>query len=311
MKPEVLEWDDNTVIRIADGMTQENFDALVKEKYDEVCLLGGDFDDLSAFAELNNKIKRLYVSGDGIYDLNGIYQLRQLKCLRLETCAKFLPDKQQLDFSEFPILEECHIFWRKEYSRNVFASPKLRTVVMFSYDKKTFEEIAQAKSLRSVSLLQSATENLKGIESLNSLESLEFYQMTKLSDIGNLPRLKRLKELKISKTRSLSLLSLLPIFEVPSLEYLSFGAGYEFPNLEPFAQLTSLKEFITSSQLVIQDFSPLFKLKKLKLARFIALRNFVADEKELRELAKSLGRKLKIEIIGKGRKEQTVTFMLS
>ena len=83
-----------------------------------------------------------------------------------------------------------------------------------------------------------------------------------------------------------------------ALEDLAFLSG--FPDL---------REFIFDCQVVEQDFTPLYNLRNLRLGRFISLREFHSTDDDLGELARQAGRSMTLEVLGRGRKEQTVTLM--
>jgi hypothetical protein len=308
MKPEILEsLQHRVMLRIHDGMTEENMAAITDAAFDELCLLSGKFDDLSFFHNVSQKTEGLQITGAGQYDLIGIEQLNRLRFLRLETGAQLLPMKRQLNFGAFPNLESCLIYWRKEYSRNLFDCPKLSDLRMFTYDGKSLDELAHMESLEKLALTQSSIASLSGIESCHTITELDLAYLPKLADISAIRHLPKLQRFAIQNVKSLGLADFQPIFDVKSFEQLAIGAGYDLPNLEPFAQLTSLRQFITSSQVVNQNLSSLFGLKKLKLVRFIGLRNYVTSDEELQEMAKHAGRKLDVNIIGQGKTQQTVT----
>ncbi|MFZ6736075.1 hypothetical protein ACO0LG_29440 [Undibacterium sp. Ji42W] len=309
MKPEILGLE-YRVLSVDDTIADENREAIMTGKYDALCLVGGSCSDLSFFASSRNKVRDLWVKNFGPTDIIGIENLCNLKSLHLETGSELLPKGKQLDFSAFPNLESCLIYWRKEYSRNLFDCPKLQFLRMYEYDRKALTELSNMTSLRELSLTQSAIVSLEGLESVSSLESLDLAYLRKLNDISAIRSLSRLKRLVIDKIKCLGVNDLLPIFDVKTLESLSIGTGYELPNLLPFTQLISLRKLICYSQVVDQDFSFLFNLKQLKSVRFIGLRNYVKTDDEIFDIAKRANRKLKVEILGRGKKEQTVIFTL-
>jgi hypothetical protein len=53
---------------------------------------------------------------------------------------------------------------------------------------------------------------------------------------------------------------------------------------------------------------PVYGLKQLRAGTLIALRDVTASEQELTDLARQAGSALTVEILGRGRKEQTILF---
>lgn len=299
------------VIYLRDDITPQDLSRISKMPSCDIRLQSGDFTSLSSLAAIRKQIRALHLIGAGSYDVNGIPLLDKLEYLTLETAAKLLPSGQLLDFSKFPNLRECHVYWREEYSPNLFQCEKLRDLRLFSYDRSSFTDLGRAKHLVSLSISQSKIESLNGVKSMKNLERLDLGSLPRLTDIDEIRSLPRLKFLRLQNVGGLALEALLPIFDAVSVEEFMLGKTHDLPNLLPFEKLKSLKTFVTPCQVLDQDFSILFRLKKLKQARFLGLKNFTASDEELQDIAKRFGRKLSLEIIGRGRKEQTVIFNLT
>jgi hypothetical protein len=304
-KPSHLEWNGKTVLAVYDGMNDANRAAIASEHYDQLHLFYGDWEDLSCFDEVAGKINRLSVSNYGKCDLAGLQKLKNLTYLRLDNIGPALP-KQTLDFSAFTALEECEVSWRKEYSLNLFDCPELRKLTIWKYPAKKLEELGRASQLKELDLSQSPVVDLSGLDALLSLKKLSLDALRNLQDISALERLPSLRSLSIAKCPSLEDLSIVTALD--RLERFFYTGKKPLDDLDFMSALPQLQEFIFNCEVIRQDFRPVFGLRHLQSGRFIALRNFIASDEELHALASQHGRLLQLEVLGQGRKEQTVSF---
>lgn len=304
-KPSFLNWAGQRVLAIYDGMNDINKYAIMNESYDELCLFGGDWDDLSFFSTVADKVRRLNVTTAGRCDIGKIASLTGLQYLRLNDAYEALAPRQAFDFSSLVQLEECYIGWKKTYSSNLFDCPKLTSLTIWKYDSQGLGDIARATQLRSLNISESAQLNLDGIQHLSSLKELRLGSLRKFEDLGPVESVASLTSIGIEKCPKLSDLS--NIYHLKGLQSFSLNSKIPLNDLEFLSNLPALRVFNLNCQLVKQDFTPLFKLSNLRSSRFIALRDFTATDEELEGLARLAGRTLKVEILGRGRKEQTVT----
>lgn len=307
-KPGHLLWGGNEVLVIEDGINDINTRAILDEEYDELALGRGDWEDLAFLATVAHKVTRLSVLAYKC-DLDSISHLKYLRYLRLDDAVKPIFKARKFDFSFFCDLEEVRMMWQSFYSPNFLDLPKLRSLSIWKFPHATLEEIGRARNLRFLDLSQSPTASLAGLESLANLEELKLFSLAKLEDIEALRGNASIKSLSIQKCPKIADLS--SISAMRGLECFYLTSKNALPDLGLVAPLAHLRELIFTCEIVVQDFKPLFALKDLRLARFIALQNFTATDDELLEMARQAGRTLKIEVSGRGREEQTVTFLLS
>jgi hypothetical protein len=246
------------------------------------------------------------VTTAGRCDIGNIASLTELRYLRLNDAYEALAPRQAFDFSSFAQLEECYIGWKKTYSANLFDCPKLAALTIWKYDSQGLGDIARATRLQSLDISESPLVNLEGIGHLSSLKELRLGSLRKLEDLGPVESVISLTAIGIEKCSKLSDLS--NIDHLKGLQSFYLNSKIPLDDLEFLSNFPALREFNLNCQLVKQDFTPLFKLSNLRSSRFIALRDFTATDEELDGLARLAGRTLKVEILGRGRKEQTVTF---
>lgn len=305
-KPSFLNWAGQRVLAIYDGMNDVNKSAIANETYDELCLFAGDWEDLSHFSTVADKVRRLTVTARGRVDIGAIVHLTGLRYLRLNEGYEAVAPKLVFDFSSLIHLEECYIGWQKNYSTNLFDCPKLASLTIWQYHSQGLGDIARAAGLRSLDISDSPLVNLAGIEQLSHLEALRLGPLRKFEDLSGVENVASLTSIAIQKCPKLSDLS--SIYRAKGLQRFTLNSKFPVADLEFFSCLPNLREFIFDCQVVKQDFTPLFKLRKLRLGRFLSLRDFTATDDELGDLARQAGRTMTLEVLGRGRKEQTVTF---
>ncbi len=305
-KPQFFDWGGKKVLAIYDGMSETNERAIVDESYDTLCLFYGDWTDLSYLAQVADKVRALDVKCAGLCDLEGLYGLSKLEYLRLEHVQPLAP-RLGFDFSRFPALKSAYVEWRPAYS-GLFSSRGLEQLTMWGYPCKDLAPFADAVLLRSLCLIGGALENVAGVAQLTRLENLELSRLRKLHDIDALSGT-WLKSLHVDLCPALT--NLAPALSLAFLDTLAYNGKIALPSLKLLMGLPKLREAIFNCAVGDQDFGSLFTLKHLALIRFIELADFQMTEVRLHELAKASDRKVKVELLGAGRKKPTVTLAFS
>lgn len=172
-------------------------------------------------------------------DITGIHHLKMLKYLNV------FENKQKIDFSAFPLLEEASIDWNDKIN-NLDKCRKLKKLTLWKYKpkSKSFNELRGINSLVSLKITQSNIESFNGIETLMNLNSLEGYYLQKLSSLNGVESLKNnLKVLILENCKKLvnyeqilqqmSVLEKLILSNCGEMQHLDFVK--KMPNLKFFS----------------------------------------------------------------------------
>lgn len=291
-----------------DGMTPENTELILNSKFDHLTLSYGDWDDLSVFSLAGKKIRSLAINCYGSCNFEQLSALRMLKRLEIGAIEKSTVARKKIDFSWFPELEYCEIDWTSKIMRNFFSCPRLQYLQMRSYKAENFQEISNARNLRSLVLLQSNVQSLDGIEQMQSLEVLKLALIPKLKNIARLIELPHLKDLSIEGCVNIDDFDVL--FSISGLREIGLRGGVKLSSMRKFSDLKDIRIINIDSQFDECDFQALFGLKELRSATFIGLKNCDIHEKELRLAAARCGVEVELEILDAGQKETTVVFSI-
>jgi Leucine-rich repeat (LRR) protein len=305
-KPSHLNWAGQRVLALCDGMNEINRAAIVDESFDELCLFSGDWKDLSFLATVPQKISRLSVNASEHCDFDGITRLAGLRYLRLGDGIAPIAPKQVIDFSRLVNLEACALGWNKHYSKNLFDCPRLESLTIWKFDESSLGAIARATQLRTLDISTSPLVNLDGIERLTRLEHLTLDSLRKLDNLAPIDQVTTLTSLSIGKCPALADLS--GIFSLPGLKKIGLNRKAALDDLQFLTLFPKLQEFVFDCPIIDQDFAPVYGLQQLRSGRLLSLRGFTATDQELADLARRAGSALTVEILGRGRKEQTILF---
>ncbi|MCU0390327.1 MAG: hypothetical protein MUE81_04355 [Thermoflexibacter sp.] len=217
-------------------------------------------------------IERVHI-GVGTFDISGIYYLPNLKSLSISR-----EDTQVIDFTYFPLLKECWIFWRKG-CEGLFDCSKLQKLTLKRYKGKDLAELKKLTKLRDLEVSLSSTESLKGVENLMNLEKLDLNYLRKLTLIDEIGCLTKLKKLYIDSCKKI-----VTDFEfmknLTELEILSVRNGGGFSSISSIKYLDKLKiiSLIGYTQILDGDVTPLIGRKDVIFSYYS---NYTHTNKEI------------------------------
>ena len=231
---------------------------------------GKDLSFLTTFPGL----KAFSIIDWNIDDISSIHALHHLRRLEISTYCK-----TEIDFSQFPALEECSLEWRPK-AKSIFSCHTLKHLFLNRYsgvDTSKFSELAELESL---SLANAPIRNLYGLESLKKLKFLGLYNLRKLEFLCGIEGLIHLETLEVNGCRSIT--SIKAVENLFNLRKFHFCDDGDIESLQPLASLTQLKEvlFYESTNIVDGDLSPLKKLKCLSNISFQDRRHYSHRRRE-------------------------------
>lgn len=214
------------------------------------------------FIKFLPKLKSLSIIDLRINSIESIHSLNGLKKLKLITYSK-----KPINFSNFPELEQCDFEWVKG-SESLFRCNKLTRLSLNRFDNKTSTLFSNLNKLEKLTIMNSAIEDLVGLENLIQLNYLSITNLKNLSSLIGLQDLIQLEELEIYKCKKVSEISiLLKLTNLRRLLLIDIGNILSIKGLE---NLTNLREFLfyESTNIIDGDLFPLTKLNFLHKISF-------------------------------------------
>jgi hypothetical protein len=132
-------------------------------------------------------------------DISGVHYLNALRSISLSN------NKQKIDFSCFPELENASIDWNEKLT-NLNTCKKLERLVIWKFKprSKDFIELKELDALQSLEITQSNIESFSGIEYLHRLNSFEGHYLPKLESLKGIEAAsKKLKILILDNSKKL------------------------------------------------------------------------------------------------------------
>ena len=237
---------------------------IVQHKIKEVHLnyaLGFKGKDLSFLKTVSHLIG-LKIIHWTIEDISPIHDLHSLRYLEISTYCK-----TEVDFSQFPLLEECGLEWRPK-AKSIFKSQGLKKLFLNKYSGRDTENFGNLLNLESLSIANSPIEDIHGLRNLSKLKFLGLYNLRKLKTLSGIEQLIDLEELEVNGCRTL--VSIKEVKHLINLKKLHFCDDGDIETMKPLGSLTQLEEvlFYDSTKIVDGDLSPLTKLKRLMNVSF-------------------------------------------
>ena len=224
--------------------------------------------DTVTFLEELPKLASLRILDYRINSVQPVHFLTKLRSLEILTYCK-----TEVDFSFFPLLEDCSLEWRPRAS-SLFNCKTLRHLFLNRYNRKETRPFGNLSNLNSLTILAAPIENLSGLASLTKLITLRLGRLTKLRSLEGLEDLTTLEELEINTCRGIG--SIKEIARLKNLVSLSISNDGEISSLSPLHDLEKLQKviFYESTNITDGDLSLLTRLKYLEMVSFRNRRHY-------------------------------------
>jgi hypothetical protein len=168
-----------------------------------------------------------------LIDDSGVQSLKGLRRLSIETVCKNV-----IDFSCFPLLEDCTLIWRRR-CESLFDRVSLKNLTLAWYKGSDLSAFRRLEGLRDLELIAGTLASLNGIELLTKLQSLALKQLRNLSNITHVSNARCLRRLSISWCSKVGDLS--PLRALEDLEDLGLSSDKQIQSLHPVSRLPHLR----------------------------------------------------------------------
>jgi hypothetical protein len=197
-----------------------------------------------------------------IDDISPVNNLQLLRSLEISTYCK-----TQINFEEFPYLEQCGLRWRAK-AKSLFNQKSLKKLFVDNYSEKDTYKFSNLTELESLSLANSPTRNIQGLSQLHKLKFLGMYNLRKLESLVGIEALINLQELEINGCSSLK--SINEIAHLLELKKLQLCDNQEIESLKPLKNFQKLESvlFYGSTSIVDGDLTFLKNLTRLSNISF-------------------------------------------
>ena len=203
--------------------------------------------DLRAFSIIDLKIP----------SVDPVHFLQRLRKIEIITYCK-----TKIDFSSFPLLEDCAIEWRNGAS-SLFSCKTIRILFINRYNEKDASNFSKLIDLENLTILNSSIISLEGLSSLNRLRVLRIGNLRNLTSLSGIEKLKHLEELEIQKCNKIT--EIKELAELPRLRSVAMNDSGAIESIRPLAKTESLETllFYGTTNILDGDLSPLKNLKRL------------------------------------------------
>ncbi|MFZ6732651.1 hypothetical protein ACO0LG_12070 [Undibacterium sp. Ji42W] len=270
--------------------TDENSVRRISEfKFDLLQLVNGGeiWHDLRFLIPFKNNIKKLRVSG--IFNgFLGLEMLSELTQLDLED----YPPLPVVDLSSLIELRICKMGWSpKIFGERFFSIPVLEEISITRYRGVNCVEIGLAKKLRHLKLRHGKLESLNGIEGCSLLEEMRFIKVTGLTSLDGIAACKALRVIEIEKGSVIENIAE-SFFGCSNLTEVFLEGDFEIANLSWIEKNPNMTKFRADAVVLNIDWHKLFGAPKLDEIAFRHIPNALCSDDEIKDIAKSQGKKI-------------------
>lgn len=285
-------------LKLCGGFTEENQNLLEITNLDSILLSYGDWINFKKIAKSAEKIKRLTIKSYGAVALSEIKIFKNITYLKIDVPNDKV-EKGILDFKEFGYLEDCWLYWNKNYI-NVFEVKTLKTLVLVSFKEKDLSKLSNLINLNSLEIYGGSFTSLVGVQNLSHLETLSLGNISNLHDTSSLSLIrKNLKTLSVCRCQKLIDWSF--IAELPNLIKLTIN-NKNNNYINEIYSLSKIEELHLTNPPHL-DLEKILNLPSLKVVELIEAKYFKYDGQKIKEIISGLLENIEIDIQSKGKKK--------
>ena len=296
-------------------MAQTNY--IEKTKYGDVLVLTHEWRPEVKDYIIKNNIKGLYLNdakgwrGD---NLNFLHELKQLLVFRIIDFRKkdssaintlhnlrslqiSTYEKYEIDFSNFPKLEDCGIHWHNKL-KNLYECKTIKDLYLYGYSEgHDTENLSKLHNLETLRISIAPIRDLTGLSKLKKLKQLCIYYFSKLESLKGIGDILSLEHLEIRNCNKINKID--ELATLVNLKHLELSDNKDIETLAPIRNLKKIEVcyFSGSTKIVDGDLSPIRKLPKLKKVVFTDRKSYnycrfdFKSKKELEQKIKEVEKK--------------------
>lgn len=203
-----------------------------------------------------------------IEDISVIHTLPRLRDLSIETYCL-----TPLDFSCWPELQSCVLYWRAG-SESLFDARSLKTLFIHRYDGKSLSSLKALSGLISLEVANSAVSDIQDLGAFERLTTLGLYNLRALRSLDGLEQLLQLERLFVTGCGRLG--NVAQLSNATRLETLHLNDAGHIASLDPLASLPNLREVLFYGTTYIDDgnLDMLLRLPSLQKVSFQNRRHY-------------------------------------
>lgn len=208
------------------------------------------------------QLRSLTVLDRSVPDISGVHHLPELRYLYMGDYSG-----KPIDFSCFPLLEECYIEFTKN-RRSVALCTKLKSLSLQHYAYKDVTVLTPLSELTELWFSQGGLGDISAIGAFPDLKLLTLALLRNLRDISPLSTLKKVEELDLEGSKNFANLD--AVSEMRALRTLNMSHCGNIDALKPLERCENLEvlRFGGDTTILDGDMTILLRMPKLRLALF-------------------------------------------
>ncbi len=226
------------------------------------------------FLQLLPFLKGITILDQRLNDITAINQLHELRYAIIDTCCG-----SEVDFSNFPAIEEASVNWHAKI-QSLFEASSLKRLVISDYTGKSSYPFGLLRALKSLSIYGGNLSELTGFKLLHHLNLLGLIGLKKLTSLMGIESLSKLTKLSIDDCKNIN--SINEISQLNQLKWLNISNNKDIESLLPVRNLMKLEvlHFYEQTNIVDGDIAPLKKLLNLQDVRYQNRRHYNLRKEE-------------------------------
>lgn len=224
---------------------------------------------------------RLVLIAYNINDITPIHNLHNLRAIDIGS-----REKTPIDFTQFPVLEDCGLEWRPK-ATSVFGCQRLKRLWINRYSGRETSAFSSLATLEQLYIATSPVSDLHGCAALHRLRDLGLYNLHELSSLAGIEALHSLNNLDMEVCRAIT--SIEQVAQLRNLEKLSLGNCGSIASLTPVAGLGRLRWVLFWGSTNVKDgnIAPVASLPALEKVAFQNRRHYSHRCEELPQCARN------------------------
>lgn len=257
----IFDWGERKTLWINSKRIDECMEFYLKNNLDGIGIspFNGYKEKNIDFLKNHSYVKGLILPYAKGIDISRIQELTEL------VYVSIADNKQAIDFSIFPKLEEIRVEWhRKMLIPEKLKKLKILSLRRYNPKSKDLSELAYISSLEDLAIVQSPIITINGIHRFRRLKRIQLSYLSKLKSLSAIKELSNgwLEILDCDKCRKIDDHDV--VRHLHTLKILKFNDCGEIPSISFLNQMKSIHEFrFVNTNILNGDLHPCIKLKEV------------------------------------------------